>query len=60
MKTNTHWSAEQIGDMPLRRRTDRAPNSTDNPLAVLASLLVMLFAVIGVVDIADKIASAWK
>jgi hypothetical protein len=46
--------------MPLRRSTDRNPNPPDSPLAILASLLVMLFAVIGAVDIADKIAGGWK
>lgn len=45
-----HWSEDQWGDFPLRRRTDRNP---DRGLQLLASLLVMTFAVFGVIALAS-------
>ena len=55
-----YWAGNQLGDMPRRRRTDREPFRPENPLATLCTLIVMLFAVIGVVAVADHIASGWK
>lgn len=42
-----HWSQDQLGDFPYRRRTDRRPHK----LAIVSGLFLLTMAVYGVLHL---------